>query len=86
MCEIIQLFGNKLGDKDSETKVKKISEITKQDSTEELVSYWEERNNRISDEFHTRSIFDKQTILDTILSMNLELYKLVVKLKKGETV
>lgn len=85
MCEIIQLFGSKLGDKQSE-KVKKLSEITKQDSTEELVAYWEERNNRISDEFHTRSIFDKQTILDTVLNMNLELYKLVVKLKKGEEV
>lgn len=85
MCEIIQLFGSKLGDKQSE-KVKKLSEITNQDSTEELVAYWEERNNRISDEFHTRSIFDKQTILDTILDMNLELYKLVVKLKKGEEV
>lgn len=85
MCEIIQLFGSKLGDKQSE-KVKKLSEITKQDSTQELVAYWEERNNRISDEFHTRSIFDKQTILDTILDMNLELYKLVVKLKKGEEV
>lgn len=78
MCEIIQLFGT--------SKVKKLSEITKEDSTEELVAYWEERNNRISDEFHTRSIFDKQTILDTILDMNLELYKLIVKLKKGEKV
>lgn len=46
------------------------------------LTYWSLRNQIISDEFKSYNAYEKQEILDTVLSMNLELYTLVVKLKE----
>lgn len=46
------------------------------------IEYWRLRNEIISDEFSLYNPYEKQEILDTVLSMNLELYTLVVKLKE----
>lgn len=46
------------------------------------LTYWKLRNEIISDEFKLYNPYEKQQILDTVLSMNLELYTLVVKLKE----
>ena len=46
------------------------------------LTYWGLRNQVISDEFKSYNAYEKQEILDTVLSMNLELYTLVVKLKE----
>lgn len=45
------------------------------------LTYWKLRNDLISDEFVRYNAHEKQGILDTILNMNLELYKLVLELK-----
>jgi len=49
---------------------------------EELLAYWKEKNDVISDEFHKFSVFDKQKTLDTVLEINWELYNLVLKLRE----
>lgn len=46
------------------------------------LTYWKLRNDVISDEFVKYNAYEKQEILDTVLSMNLELYTLVVKLRE----
>lgn len=46
------------------------------------LTYWGLRNQIISDEFKSYNAYEKQQILDTVLSMNLELYTLVVKLRE----
>ena len=48
------------------------------------LTYWKLRNDVISETFHQYSVYQKQEILDTILTMNYELYELVIKLKKGK--
>lgn len=48
----------------------------------DVLEYWRIRNELISDEFVKHNAYEKQEILDTVLSMNLELYTLVVKLKE----
>lgn len=69
-ADIIDLFPKKPFD---------VGEITvKLDPLE----YWRLRNEIISDEFQLYNAYQKQEILDTVLSMNLELYTLVFKLKE----
>lgn len=46
------------------------------------LTYWKLRNEVISDEFMKYNAYEKQEILDTILNMNLELYEIVLKLKR----
>lgn len=48
----------------------------------DVLEYWRIRNELISDEFHKYNSYEKQDILDTVLTMNYELYTLVVKLKE----
>lgn len=69
MGEIVDLFVNKKPM--SETIAVKINGL----------EYWRIRNEVISDEFHKYGVYEKQEILDTILGMNYELYKLVLELK-----
>lgn len=45
------------------------------------LDFWIGRNLIISESFHTSSIYEKQTTLDTVLQINNELYELVLKLK-----
>lgn len=45
------------------------------------LDFWRGRNLIISESFHTSSIYEKQTTLDTVLQINNELYELVLKLK-----
>lgn len=59
-------------------------------SKEFLLEYWKERNKVISDEFHKNSVYQKQETLDIVLTINNDLYALVLELKeklnfKGET-
>lgn len=49
---------------------------------EELLAYWKEKNNVISDEFVKYNAYEKQGILDTVLEINFELYGLVLKLRE----
>ena len=46
------------------------------------LTYWGLRNQIISDEFKSYNAYEKQEILDTVLSMNFELYTLVLKLRE----
>lgn len=46
------------------------------------LTYWKLRNEVISDEFVKYNAYEKQEILDTVLSMNYELYTLVLKLRE----
>ena len=46
------------------------------------LEYWRIRNEIISDEFVKYNSYEKQEILDTVLGMNYELYKLVINLKE----
>lgn len=46
------------------------------------LTYWKLRNEVISDEFVKYNAYEKQEILDTVLTMNLELYTLVLKLRE----
>ena len=46
------------------------------------LTYWKLRNDVISDEFVKYNAYEKQEILDTILGMNFELYKLVIELRE----
>lgn len=57
----------------------KVGEITVE---VDPLTYWKLRNELISDEFVKYNAYEKQEILDTVLSMNLELYTLVIKLKE----
>lgn len=68
-------------------KLFKVSEMVV--PKEDLLFYWKERNQLISDEFHKASVFKKQETLDIVLNINNELYALVLELKsklKGEVV
>lgn len=57
---------------------KSIGEITVE---VDPLTYWKLRNDVISESFSTYSVYQKQEILDTVLSMNMELYTLVLKLR-----
>lgn len=46
------------------------------------LTYWKLRNDLISDEFVKYNAYEKQEILDKVLSMNFELYTLVLKLRE----
>lgn len=56
-----------------------ISEITIE---VDPLTYWKLRNDVISDEFVKYNSYEKQEILDTVLQMNYDLYKLVIELKE----
>ena len=58
---------------------KSIGEITVE---VDPLTYWKLRNDVISDEFVKYNAYEKQEILDTILGMNFELYKLVIELRE----
>ena len=45
------------------------------------LDFWKGRNEIISRDFHTFSVFQKQETLDTILLINNQLYELILKLK-----
>ena len=58
-------------------------------SKEFLLEYWKERNQILSDTFNTLSVYKKQETLDVVLTINNELYELILDLKaklklKGE--
>lgn len=58
---------------------KSIGEITVE---VDPLTYWKLRNDVISEEFVKYNAYEKQEILDTILGMNFELYKLVIELRE----
>lgn len=60
-------------------KSTKVGEITVE---VDPLTYWKLRNEVISDEFVKYNAYEKQEILDTVLSMNFELYTLVLKLRE----
>lgn len=45
------------------------------------LDFWVGRNEIISRDFHTFSVFQKQETLDTVLTINNQLYELILKLK-----
>lgn len=45
------------------------------------LDFWKGRNEIISRDFHTFSVFQKQETLDTVLLINNQLYELILKLK-----
>lgn len=51
------------------------------DHTISKLDFWKGRNEIISRDFHTFSVFQKQETLDTVLTINNQLYELVLKLK-----
>lgn len=71
MGEIVDLFVNKKPLKSS------VSDVVV-----DPLTYWKLRNDLISDEFSLYNAHQKQEILDTVLSMNYELYELVINLKE----
>ena len=45
------------------------------------LDFWVGRNEIISRDFHTFSVYQKQETLDTVLNINIQLYKLILELK-----
>jgi len=45
------------------------------------LDFWRGRNEIISRDFHSFSVYQKQETLDTVLTINNQLYELVLKLK-----
>ena len=45
------------------------------------LDFWIGRNEIISRDFNTFSVFQKQETLDTVLNINNQLYELILKLK-----
>jgi len=45
------------------------------------LDFWKGRNEIISRDFHTFSIYQKQETLDTVLHINNQLYQLILELK-----
>lgn len=45
------------------------------------LDFWIGRNEIISRDFHTFSVYQKQETLDTVLLINNQLYELILKLK-----
>ncbi len=45
------------------------------------LDFWKGRNEIISRDFHTFSIYQKQETLDTVLTINNQLYQLILELK-----
>lgn len=45
------------------------------------LDFWIGRNEIISRDFHTFSIYQKQETLDTILTINNQLYEMILQLK-----
>ena len=63
------------------TKVEQKKELTYKEAQEQLLADWVGRNQVISDEFCLYNAYQKQVILDTILDMNSELYKIIIEMK-----
>lgn len=66
--------------------VKKVSvqetkELTYKEAQDMLMAEWNERNQIVSDDFHKYNAYEKQGILDTVLEMNNELYKMLIEAK-----
>jgi hypothetical protein len=53
----------------------------KQESPQELIDNWQERNLKISNEFHKNSVYKKQEVLDSMISICNDLYKMAVEAK-----
>lgn len=62
----------------------KKTESEVRDSHETLI-YWKQRNETIAETFYTLSVYQKQEMVESLLEMNYDLCKLVLKLK-GELV
>lgn len=45
------------------------------------LDFWKGRNEIISRDFHTFSVYQKQETLDTVLDINNKLYQLILELK-----
>jgi len=60
---------------------KSVKELTYKEAQEQLLAAWNERNQVISDEFCLYNAYQKQGILDTVLEMNNELYKIIIEMK-----
>lgn len=60
---------------------KSVKQLTYKEAQEQLLAEWNQRNQVISDEFHTMSVWQKQETLETVLEMNNELYKIIVEMK-----
>lgn len=45
------------------------------------LDFWVGRNEIISRDFHSFSVYQKQETLDTVLTINNQLYELILKLK-----
>lgn len=45
------------------------------------LDFWRGRNEIISRDFHTFSVYQKQETLDTVLDINNKLYQLILELK-----
>lgn len=66
--------------------VKKVSvqetkELTYKEAQDVLMAEWNERNQVISEQFCTMSVWQKQETLDVILQMNSDLYKIIIEMK-----
>jgi len=69
MGELVDLFPNKqVTDKPVQHTISKLD-------------FWKGRNEIISRDFHSFSVYQKQETLDTVLTINNQLYELVLKLK-----
>lgn len=51
------------------------------DHTISKLDFWIGRNEIISRDFHTFSVYQKQETLDTVLDINNKLYQLILELK-----
>lgn len=60
---------------------KTVKEVTYKEAQDMLMAEWNERNEVISEQFCTMSVWQKQETLDVILQMNSDLYKIIIEMK-----
>lgn len=59
----------------------KVSADNSVEHTISKLDFWIGRNEIISRDFHTFSVYQKQETLDTVLDINNKLYQLILELK-----
>lgn len=61
--------------------VQETKELTYKEAQDMLMAEWNERNQVISEQFCTMSVWQKQETLDVLLQMNSDLYKIIIEMK-----
>lgn len=58
--------------------------IVENETPQQMIDAWNERTDFIVSDFHSKSVYKKQEIVESLGEMNKALHEMVIKLKKGE--